>query len=260
MTSSRKHKAVLIVGLLLFSGGAAFYFWRESPDQKVPRLLREMRDLPHGKFEIFYFGRSHDQIQADFDRLGPRAVPGLIEGLKDPYPNVRYLAAGQLGRIGDRRAVEPLIASLNDPDFIVQYWAVSALGDIGDNRAVDSLIPLLKNKDAGFRFRAAQALGQIGDKRAYEPLLALALREDPELYPRAHAVEALGLLGDELAFEVLSRILEGNDDSWIRSTAAKGLGYLGDRRAVPALTKAATDENWQISGAAKEALSRIKHE
>jgi HEAT repeat protein len=258
MMSSRKHKAVLIVGLLLLCGGTAFYFWRESPDQKVPRLLWEMRDLPHGKFEIFYFGRSHDQIQADFDRLGPRAVPGLIEGLKDPYPTVRYFAAGQLGRIGDRRAVEPLLASLNDPDFIVQYWAVSALGDIGDNRAVDSLIPLLKNKDPGFRFRAAQALGQIGDKRAYEPLLAL--REDPELYPRAHAVEALGRVGDERAFEVLSQILAGDDDSWIRSMAARGLGYLGDRRAIPALTKAATDENWQISGAAKESLSRFKRE
>ena len=81
MKSWLKHKVVLIVGLLLLCGGVAFYIWRESPDQKVPRLLREMRDLPHGEFEIFYFGRSYDQIQADFDRLGPRAVPGLIEGL-----------------------------------------------------------------------------------------------------------------------------------------------------------------------------------
>ena len=75
--SSRKHKAVLIVGLLLLCGGTAFYFWRESPDQKVPHLLREMRDLP-GEFEMYYLGRSYDQIQADFDRLGPRAVPALI--------------------------------------------------------------------------------------------------------------------------------------------------------------------------------------
>ena len=58
----------------------------------------------------------------------------------------------------------------------------------------------------------------------------------------------------------LSRILASEDDSWVRSMAAKGLGDLGDRRAIPALTKAATDENWQISGAEKEALSRCKRD
>ncbi len=208
----RKYKVLLMIGLLLFCGGTAVYFWRESPDQKVPRLLRELRDLPSGKFEFFYFGRSDGQIQADFDRLGSNAVPALIAGLQDRDSTVRYLAAGQLGRIGDRQAVEPLIRALDDPDVIVQYWAISALGDIGDNRAVGSLIPLLDHQAKGVRFRAAQALGQIGDKRAYEPLLAL--RDDSELYPRAYAVEALGRLGDERALEVLSQILTGGDDSW----------------------------------------------
>jgi len=253
MMSSRKHKAVLIIGVLLLCGGTAFWLYRESPDQKVPRLLREMRDVRTGKFEIFYFGRSHASIEADFDRLGPRAVPGLIDGLNDPHPKVRWHSASLLGRMRDQRAVAPLIASLEDSE--VQYEAVSALGEIGDSRAVDSLIPLLKNEDAGLRFRAAQALGQIGDKRAFEPLLAL--REDSDLYPRAHAVEALGRLGDERAFHILLQILESKEDSWVRSMAAESLGHLADRRAIPALRKATVDEWWQVSRAAKEALGRF---
>jgi HEAT repeat protein len=259
MISRRKLK-IFIAVVLLLGGGTAFYFWRQSPDQQTSRLLREMADAPRGKFSLSY-GRSHEQIQADFARLGPAALPGLIEGLHDGDPTIRYLAAGQLGRLGDRRAVDPLLAALNDPDFIVQYWAVQALGDIGevgDTRVVDALIPLLKHTDPGLRSRAAQALGMIGDRRAYEPLLAL--RDDPALYPRAHAVEALGRLRDERALEVLTQILSGKDASWVRSMAAKGLGYLADRRAIPALTAAAADASEQVSSAAKEALSRCQRE
>lgn len=255
MRSSLKSVVLWIVGLLLLFG-TAFYLWRETPDQKVSRLLREMRNLPDGKFEFVYLGRLHDQIQADFDRLGRRAVPALVESLRDPDPTTRYLAAGQLGRIGDSRAVESLLTSLGDPDEIVQYWAVSALGNIRDNRAVEALLPLLQHEDAGLRFRSAKALGEIGDKRAFEPLLAL--QDDPNLYARAHAVEALGRVGDDRAWEVLLRVLAGDDDSWVRSMAATGLGYCGDRRAIPALVKATADKNWQVSKAAKEALDRYR--
>ena len=253
----RKRTAIVVCGVTLVVALASLYWWREAPERKVPRLLRELRDLPTGKFEIFYLGRSSEQIHTDLDRLGPRAVPALIEALDDTYPTIRYLAAGQLGRVRDPRAVKPLIRCVQkDPDYVVRAWAAGALGDIGDHRATDTLIASLKVEDSHLRFRAAKALGKIGDKRAFEPLVSLL--HDKEIYLRAHAVEALGGLGDERAFEILLRILESDEDSWVRSMAAKGLGRLGDRRASAALTKAAADPSWQVNEAAMESLGRLQ--
>ena len=247
--------AALIVFLLFVGAGVAFFLWRNSPDQKVPRLIDEMANLPVGK-GFFYFGRSHDQIQADFDSLGTRAVPGLIDNLKHRDSRIRYLVAGQLGRIKDKRAVEPLMAVLSDSDFVVQYWAIEALGEIGDNRAVEALIPYLKSDDPGFRFRAAAALGQIGNIKTFEFLLPLL--EDKVLYPRAYATEALGRVGDARAVDVLLRVLDSKEDSWVRSMAASGLGYFGSSRAIPALKTAESGTSPQVSQAVKEALQRLR--
>ena len=55
------------------------------------------------------------------------AVAPLIRALKDSDPLVRYLAAGALGRLGDRRAAGPLETLRKDPDPSVRKAAQSAL-------------------------------------------------------------------------------------------------------------------------------------
>ena len=49
--------------LLLAIAVVVYLYWKGTPEQKVFRLLAEVKSLPRGKFEVSYFGRSHSQIQ-----------------------------------------------------------------------------------------------------------------------------------------------------------------------------------------------------
>jgi len=56
-----------------------------------------------------------------------RAVPALIEALKDGIAQVRRHAARALGMLGDASAAEPLRALENDPDKSVRDEVALAL-------------------------------------------------------------------------------------------------------------------------------------
>ena len=129
-------------------------------------------------------------------RLGDkRAVDPLIEALSDGMYLVRLSAAGALGRLGDKRAVDPLIKALSDDESVVRKAAAGALGRLGDRRAVDPLVKALLHKYYGTRWRAAEALGQLGDKRAVDPLIDALSDKQPDVCNAARA--ALKKLGYE---------------------------------------------------------------
>lgn len=56
-----------------------------------------------------------------------RAVPALIQALRDENESVRGVAATSLGRIGDRAAANALLAATNDPSEFVRSQAKKAL-------------------------------------------------------------------------------------------------------------------------------------
>jgi HEAT repeat protein len=66
-------------------------------------------------------------------RIGPAAVPALLEALHSPDPEVRAKAANVLGRMGPdaRDSVPELIRLLDDPDERVRKTVIRALGRIG---------------------------------------------------------------------------------------------------------------------------------
>jgi hypothetical protein len=70
-------------------------------------------------------------------RIGPPAIPQLIELLKSPNPDVRLIAAQVLARMGSdaKEAVPTLIPLLKDPDERVRKAATRTLGRIGPDAA-----------------------------------------------------------------------------------------------------------------------------
>ncbi|MFW6066344.1 MAG: HEAT repeat domain-containing protein, partial [Planctomycetota bacterium] len=74
---------------------------------------------------------------------GERALPILLEKLRDENPSVREGAAWGLGHLGDTAGVEPLIEALEDENGLVRIVAVKALGRLGDQRAVEPLEQML---------------------------------------------------------------------------------------------------------------------
>lgn len=67
-------------------------------------------------------------------RMGPDAVPGLVEALRSPDDEVRAGAARALALMGPpdaERAVPDLIAALDDSSLIVRRYAVRAIARLG---------------------------------------------------------------------------------------------------------------------------------
>lgn len=70
-------------------------------------------------------------------RIGPAALPQLVELLRSPQAEVRLIAAQVIARMGSdaREAVPALIPLLNDPDERVRKAATRTLGRIGPEAA-----------------------------------------------------------------------------------------------------------------------------
>jgi HEAT repeat protein len=85
-------------------------------------------------------------------RIGPAAVPALIEALRSPEPAVRRKAAEVLGRMGPdaKDATAELIRLLDDPDESVRKAATRTLGRIGPSaqEAVPALMRSLLDPEA----------------------------------------------------------------------------------------------------------------
>lgn len=70
-------------------------------------------------------------------RIGPPAVPALVEALKSPEADVRLKAVDVLARMGNdaKDATPDLIRLLDDPDERIRKAATRALGIIGPEAA-----------------------------------------------------------------------------------------------------------------------------
>jgi hypothetical protein len=76
-------------------------------------------------------------------RIGPAAVPPLVQSLASPDAGVRLKGVEVLGRMGPgaAEAVLPLVKLLDDPDVAVRKAAARTLGHIGP--AAQDAVPAL---------------------------------------------------------------------------------------------------------------------
>ena len=90
----------------------------------------------------------------------PKAIPALIETLKDNNKLVRREASTSLSRMGEP-AVDPLIETLNDEDWRVRGAAAWALGNLGDEKAIPELEKLLDDESGYVKSGAESAIKSI---------------------------------------------------------------------------------------------------
>ncbi len=187
------------------------------------------------------------------------AVEGLIAALDDEEPDVRWRAATALGQIGDARAVEPLVGALRSPAESVRSAALHALGSLKSADALASLRELLQESDPGARAAAVEALGQMQGAEVVDALLA-ALGDTNEEVRKA-AVVALGRRKELRAGEPLIQVLaERTNPAWLRGEAARALGQIAGRAAVPELMRGAADEDAFVRKCSASALGGLGDE
>ncbi|NMB78302.1 MAG: hypothetical protein GYA23_04330, partial [Methanomicrobiales archaeon] len=186
------------------------------------RALTKLRYTPDDD-EIkvcFLFAEGSWEELAGFKK---KAIPYLIEGLKDENPGIRKGAAQALGSIGDPDGFEPLTRAISDPAVEVRAPAILALGELKDPRAIPFLLNLFYDGNAGIRNAAADGLAAIG-MQAFEPLVAAL--SDPKTSARLAAIRALGKIKDP---NVIPPILAKLEDAFpeMRTSAAVALGEIG---------------------------------
>jgi HEAT repeat protein len=176
-----------------------------------------------------------------------RRIDVQTQKLKSADVETRRDAVYQLGSLKNAVASQIAIAALRDPSEIVRAEAVRAVESLASADAVRYLATLLSDKSEFVRREAAFALGRVADKTATEFLIQ-TLQIDKTSSARAAAAVALGQVADERAIEPLSQELLAPKnkrnrvvDEFVRRSAARSLGQIRHRNAVPTLISALRD-------------------
>ena len=214
------------------------------------RLLnRGNEDLHKATFEVI-------------QRIGPPAIPLLVDLLRHEWTSIRRNAANELIDLAPHTEwIQPALRrALRDDDSTVAGDAARALGALGKRAgpSVGALVKTLSHEDPYVRIYAAEALASIGPKAwTATDELARAL-DDPIPGVRWAACEALAGIGPG-AHSAVPQLIEALNDEfvYVRIFAAGALGSIGPkaRTATVALRAAANDPT--LRDEAEWALKRI---
>jgi HEAT repeat protein len=172
-------------------------------------------------------------LLSDTERI--EAAIAVLESPDEQWPAVMSagLTLGSLSQVpGIERAVPALGAALlGHEDFDVRWRAAGALGRIGTPLAARFLVQGLRDRSFYARDEAAWALARLGRACADELIPALGSL-DAETLPFAGL--ALGLCGDEKTALRAVEILGGGLKSGSAGIVRDSLYFLGEAAALPA--------------------------
>jgi outer membrane protein assembly factor BamB/HEAT repeat protein len=217
-------------------------------------LLRRFLDPEHEDLHVVTF----EIIQ----RIGPPAIPLLVELLRHEWESVRRSAVNELIDLAPHtERIQPALRrALKDPDATVAGDAARALGALGTSasHSVDALVNTLSHEDPYVRIYAAEALASIGPNAARATTALAEALDDPIPGVRWAACEALASIGPA-ARSAVPRLIDALNDEflYVRIFAAGALGSIGPKAlsAREALKAAADDP--ALRSEAEWALSRI---
>lgn len=195
-------------------------------------------------------------------RIGPVAIPRLIEALKSGDAVTRAGSARALGSMGPaaNAAIPVLVANLPHGDADERRETIDALGLIGRD-AAPALGEALGSSDASVRAGAALALAQIGQEaKGVASKVADAAAKEGNPAARAALLSAVGKTGVEPA-RAAELLVAGvkDDNEEVRHGAINAVFLLrsASDRLVPALTMLLRDANPVLSERAAAVLGRL---
>jgi outer membrane protein assembly factor BamB/HEAT repeat protein len=218
-------------------------------------LLRRFLDPRHENLHVVTF----EIIQ----RIGPPAIPLLVELLRDERDAMRRSAVSELiDLVPHTEWIQPALRrALRDEDSMVAGDAARALGALGARASpsVGALVTALSHADPHVRIYAAEALASIGPNAASATNALSVALGDPVPGVRWAACEALASIGPA-AHAAVPGLIDALADEflYVRIFAAGALGSIGPkaRSAAEALRTAAADDP-ALRSEAEWALSRI---
>ncbi len=185
---------------------------------------------------------------------GREAVAPLAALLANPDETVRAVAARALARIGTEVAAEALASTLNDPSELTRLRMAENLERIGV-LSVGPLIKTLEGGDQDARVLAARILGYLRAAEA-RPALCASMLGGPLTDLRAQATLSLGKIGNPADMPALQKA--AGDEEWpVRAQAANALEMIGDVSTIPVLQMLTVDQEWWVRLNASRALANM---
>jgi HEAT repeat protein len=241
--------------------------------RKLPASIQKIMPKPRGRFLVD--ARMWLGALAEIGPKDERVIPALTKELKHSDSEMRFFATHSLALIATNwlehpiigpQIIETLTGRLSDRAGNVRGAAAVGLGYCGAvaKAQMPQLVDRLSDTDGNTRMHALRALVNIGaETNLILPYIQKLIADtDPEV--RAYAAythwKLTGERGTNLL--VLREVLHGQAEERKRGLAAGYLGLLGPKalEAVPDLTRALADPEFQISGPAAKALWRITGE
>jgi HEAT repeat protein len=191
------------------------------------------------------------------------SVTNPIAGLlKSPYEKVRIRAARDLGSAQDISAIPALAEALSDPSEKVRREVVLALAQMHHSAALDALIKATHDQNEDIPVLAVQSL--VGFYTGTVPSSGFGgfvkknwQRAKGHFEPDTVRIDP-GLAVDPKVVGALEASLNSTRSNRTSREAAKGLGILVVRAAVPDLVKAAHSSDEALSLEALNALGKIE--
>jgi HEAT repeat protein len=182
-----------------------------------------------------------------------RNINRIIAKLQSSDPSVRRQAAEALSE-GDARGIFPLIKALSDKNTGVQDAAMRALIAIGGETVAYMALPLLR-EGSYLRNTGLIIIRELG---AVSVPLLYPLLKDKDHDVRKFAIDLLSEIQTDVDSSKIVIMLD-DENANVRAAAAKALGDLGYREAIPQLTRRLIDEEW-VCFYALQSLGELKAE
>jgi HEAT repeat protein len=139
-------------------------------------------------------------------KIGSSHIDGIIRMLYDENEDIRVYGCEVLSFLKDRRAIPSLIDKLRNDEENTRNAACVALGDFDDEEAVMALLVALKDVE-WIAFSAIYSLGRTKSIKAVPELLEFFKNSEEEL--SVAACEVLMEYGDDAVLDELFEILKG---------------------------------------------------
>lgn len=227
---------------------------RRAPARELAKFAMHSQDDVRKRAAIA-LGRSQD----------PDAAPTLVDMLRSGSPAVRVEAAFALGQLAQPNTAGVLLQFLSDEkDLEVRLHLIEALGKVASDSSLDkidsTLVALMADDIPIIRAEAALTVGRLAHRRFSRPSWSAtltALLQDDNEEVRWRSAYALFRLADAASSPALEKALHDRSPR-VQMQAARALGMVNDRQAVPALRQlASTDPDWRVRVNATSALGNL---
>jgi HEAT repeat protein len=250
-TPQHMRKSFIVITICAFCAPTFYFLVRsEHPSNSPSKLGANVKELDEDALvalgadaiPILLEMMKHDDKKRRsaaevMGRIGPPAMPALIDAAKDKDPKIRFAAVEGLGLLGPA-AVPTLVETLNDQDDHVRGRVTGVLGDMGPQAkvAVPAMLQSLRDSDEMTRVWVAIEIIRIDPSTKNSALITVKkLSDSPNNSIRDLAAEALKEFGAEAVPALTKRLRDSNID--VRIQTANSLSALGidAKDAVPAL-------------------------